>query len=322
MMMASDVSCLYTVSKAPLEDARSQFFRVIDDVARYELIREVMGATGLVGVHRKVVFVEGEQASLDVALYEAIYPPNQYDVEFVPASSNRVVTKIAERVNELLSAAVGFSEYYCIVDGDCDTEGIDLSTLNRLFRLPVYHVENFLLDEELMLAATRVLLGQRCRYQNHREVRETLESLVLSDRHVKSLAASYFDAKLRALSKKMEDSLFQGKPIPEDRIQFAGVLEETQGILREAVEDGTWRAKCKGKQIIKLYCHGLQISKDDHFKNLMIGMMGEAPGELERIIIKDIGVKRKRLSTPEQVVMPGDEEFVPAFRGERGGMPV
>jgi predicted ATPase len=89
MMLSVEIDKLYTVTKAPVEKRNSQFFRVVDDVSRYTLIAEIMGSTGLIGINEKVVFIEGEQASLDVAVYETFFPPSRYDVRFVPIVDQR-----------------------------------------------------------------------------------------------------------------------------------------------------------------------------------------------------------------------------------------
>lgn len=220
MMLGTEIDCLYTVAKVPFVDGKSQFFPIVNDVSRHNLLKEVMGSADLIGINRKIVFIEGEKSSADVAIYEAYYPPNKYDLKFVPGQSKRSVTRIAQRVNELLSSSIGFPEYYCIVDGDCDVDGVDLSTFDRLFRLPKYHVENFLLDEAMILELTSAMLRDRSPYSSVSEVSDVLKGLVISDVHVNKLTSANLNSRLNKLSKEIEDAVFSRKPIPINEIDF------------------------------------------------------------------------------------------------------
>ena len=65
-----------------------------------------------------------------------------------------------------------------------------------------------------------------------------------------------------------ENSLSEIEQIGSD-FDFGNVQEEAQVILADAIDDGTWRQKCKGRDLLKAYC-GVINQSYDTFRNLLI----------------------------------------------------
>jgi hypothetical protein len=67
-------------------------------------------------------------------------------------------------------------------------------------------------------------------------------------------------------------------------IEFPDIEAEAKTILKAALADGSWRAKCKGRDLIKAFCnqHGL---KYEHFRNLLISRIKTPPKALAEIMI-------------------------------------
>jgi predicted ATPase len=108
MMIAAGTEALFTILKEPRTDRQSQLVRVTANEELHEVLAELMGSRGLVSFNQRIVFIEGENASADRAIYEAFYPPSHYNISFVPAGDSSTVRKTAERVNALLTASIGF----------------------------------------------------------------------------------------------------------------------------------------------------------------------------------------------------------------------
>lgn len=236
--------------------------------------------------NQRIVFIEGEEASADREIYEAAYPPSKYNVSFVPAGNSATVRKIAEQVNVLLTASIGFQQYFSIVDGDIERFDSDPTGGKRLFRLPVYHVENLLLDENEILEVTRSMMGQKCPYAIGQEVFEDLQKLVLSEIHLKPYTKALLDARLANMAEDAYDALYNqktGSSTLSKSLEYCEVEEEAKQVLKSSLADGTWCSKCKGRDLLKAYC-GQYGLKYEHFRNLLISRMKTPPKALADIM--------------------------------------
>jgi hypothetical protein len=285
MMIAAGTDALYTVLKEPLLAGGNQFQRVTTSEDLHAALTEIMGSRGLVSFNQRIVFIEGEESSADREVYEKFYPPGAQHISFVPTGNSAAVRKTAERVNDLLSSSIEFQHYFSIVDGDIDRAiPPPASTKRRLFQLPVYHVENLLLDDDVILAVSKDMLLSACPYGWPAAVGDGLKQIVLSATHMKPFAGALQDARLAAVSKQLSDSVFKGRtdlmtPIPS----YAKTASDARYLMEEAVADGTWRAKCKGREVIKGFCalHGF---KYEHFRNSVISKMPNPPSALKAIM--------------------------------------
>jgi len=286
MMIVAGTNALYTVLKDPSKAAGNQLVRVTDNEQLHSALVELMGSRGLISFNQRVIFIEGEDASADREIYEALYPQSKYHVSFVPAGDSATVRKTAERVNELLSVATGFQQYFSIVDGDIDRLEPDPTSGKRLFRLPVYHVENVLLDEEKILAATRTIMRLKSPFSTVEEVQAELKRLALTDIHIKQYTHTLLDAKIAQIAKQAHDAMFK-KEQPDFskfvRPDFLAVESEARQKIEDAIADGTWRSKCKGRDLLKAYCR--VIDKDyETFRNTLIEKFTEPPQVIDNIM--------------------------------------
>ncbi len=287
MMIAAGTDALFTVLKVPPTNGGSQLIRVTSSEALHGALSEVMGSRGLVSFNQRIVFIEGEESSADREVYEKLYPPSSYHMSFVPAGNSATVRKTAERINEILASSINFQHYYSIVDGDID-RAIAAPTLaaggKNLFQLPVYHVENFLLNDGLLLSALQDMLAGKCPFGQEADVRAQLEQIVVSPSHVRPFAKALLDARVAKAAKDAWDAVFRKQPPSLQAIaSFAQTEQDALAQMQQAVIDGTWRAKCKGREVLKSLCgmHGLNY---EHFRNLVISKMSTPPAELATIM--------------------------------------
>lgn len=286
MMIAAGSDALYTVLKDPPESGSNQLVRVTQTQELHDALAELMGSRGIVSINQRVVFIEGGDASADREIYEAAYPPAEHNVAFVPAGNSAVVRQTAEKVNCLLSASLGFQHYFSIVDGDVHRLESDPSEGTRLFRLPVYHVENLLLDDDAILEAMRSVMGVKCPYRTASEVEQDLKDLVLDEGHLKPYARALFDAEMAKAAKDAYDAVYKHDGDASDARQvptFEAVEAKARAALTAALHDGTWRARAKGKELLRHFCgkHGLRY---EHFRNLLISRIRRPHEALSKIM--------------------------------------
>jgi hypothetical protein len=285
------IDSLYTLLKEPPEDGSNQLTRVTANAELHHVLAELMGSRGLVSFNQRIVFIEGEESSADRAIYEALYPPGQFNVSFVPAGNSATVRAIAEKINKLLSETTGFQYYYSIVDGDIDRSEVDPTDGERLFRLPVYHIENLLIEPTLIFEVTKAILGADCPYKSSDEVEAKLRELVLSEHHLKPFTKALLDARVAIMARKASDAVFQRRTeeLEVKSIDFVTVKEDAKMLLENATLNGDWIHKCKGRALLNAYC-GFHNIRYEHFRNLIIDRMDKPPQKLQdimKLIISD-----------------------------------
>lgn len=286
MMTAAGTESLYTVLKAPQAHGGNQFVRVTSSQELHTALAEVMGSRGLISFNQRIIFIEGEDSSADREVYERLYPPGTHHVSFVPAGNSATVRKTAERINELLSSSIEFQHYYSIIDGDID-RSIPAPVPprgKRLFQLPVYHVENLLLIDNLILNAMKDMMGSQCPYARESEVEAVLRQIVVSPQHIQPYARAMLDSRLAKAAKEAHDAVFRRQvPATQAVSTFAETEADATQAMRTAVTDGTWRAKCKGRDVLKRLCamHSLNY---EHFRNLLISRLTAPPSQIAQIM--------------------------------------
>jgi len=290
MMIEAGSEALFTVLKEPPGGDGNQFVQVSSNQQLHSSLTELMGSRGLVSFNQRIVFIEGTEASADRFIYEKLYPPGQHNISFVPVGDSGAVRSIAERVNSLLEASVGFQHYYSIVDGDLN-RAVQEPGNGRLFKLPVYHVENFLLDEGILFEAVQIMLADKCPYQDSQSLVNDLHVLLTEETHLSSFARALLDSRIAALAKSAHDAVYQNKewslastPKPE----YDKVKEDAKQIMLDSIKNGDWRDKCKGRELLKAFCgkHGI---KYEHFRNVVVGNLTAPPERLDAIMKQIVG---------------------------------
>jgi len=283
MMIAAGSESLYTLAKQPAEGL-NQLARVTARDDLHQALTELMGSRGLISFNQRIVFIEGVEASADREIYEALYPPVSSNVSFVPAGDSSTVRKTAERVNELLSASVGFQQFFSIVDRDIVRAQDAPVTGGRLFRLPVYHVENFLLEPSEIFEVTQQLLRSKCPFSSIGQVESRLKELVLQDTHLKAFAGARFDAEVASIAKIAHDGVFKRETNVRVEVpEFQTIEAQARKELDTSIAKNTWRADCKARELLRSYCgqHGI---KYEQFRNLLISRLKTPPEGLRAIM--------------------------------------
>lgn len=284
MMIAAGSDALFTVLKHSDDAEVGQFVRVSSNEQLHTALSDLMGSRGLVSFNQRIVFIEGVESSADRLIYERLYPPGEYNISFVPAGDSSTVRSVADKVNTLLAANVGFQNYYSIIDGDI-ARTVDAPATGRLFRLPVYHVENFLLDETLLFDTLTEILADKRPYASPEELGRDLKELLFEDTHLNAFAKALLDARIASLAKLAYDAIYQNSGFAADgtRPDFATARSDARSVLEAAVREGDWSDKCKARDLLRAFCgkHGV---KYEHFRNLLIGRLPAPPQRLHDIM--------------------------------------
>jgi|GEM_PF-1053524 len=287
IMVAAGSESLFTLNKNQCGKGVNQLSRVTESEELHSALSEIMGSNGMVSINRKVVFIEGIESSADRYIYEALYPPAQHNISFIPAGDSVTNIRASERVNRLLSAAGTFQEFYSIID--CDIERpLQPETSDRLFRLPVYHVENFLIDPEIIFRVTARIMLDKCPYASVDDVKKCLVELLKEDAHLLPFTRAVFDAAVAGKAKEAWDCVYRRDSNRLAEVTFPNFEDMRMRAIAkidESIKDDSWSSVCKGRDLLKSFCsrHGLNY---EHFRNLLISELTTPPRGLEAIMTR------------------------------------
>jgi hypothetical protein len=187
-------------------------------------------------------------------------------------------------VNELLSSSIEFQHYYSIVDGDLVRSVPAPADGARLFQLPVYHVENFLLVDDVILAAMNDTLGSKCPFSSGADIEAELTDIVVSSEHIKPYAKAMLDARLAKAAKEAWDAVFLRRTGATQTVpSFQDTETDALAAMRQSVAEGSWRDRCIGRVVLRALCgrYGLNYQ---HFRNLLVSKLVQPPAGLASIM--------------------------------------
>lgn len=125
-----------------------------EDGAETEILRDLFGYSGYVGISKKVVFTEGEAASADRKTFSQVLPSLSEKIRIIPVGGHQNLYRINRAVLSLLESDFARCQFFLIRDRDYSSEVALLKyrqlAPGRLFVLSRYHIENYLLDDELI----------------------------------------------------------------------------------------------------------------------------------------------------------------------------
>lgn len=117
-------------------------------------LKDLFGYSGYVGIAKNMVFLEGLDSSSDRKLFSSLFPQYGTRLKFVPCKSSENLTRINAAILSILESSLGWMQFYLIRDRDFLTQEIVEQycehASGRLYVLDRYHIENYLLDDELI----------------------------------------------------------------------------------------------------------------------------------------------------------------------------
>lgn len=148
-----------------LSPARStnhnQAICVHEDDETNQALRLLGQSIGIVSLGKRIVLVEGNQASLDKQVYGSILRDRFPSLVLVPTGGKDIIRSFALVVDHVLDRTIWGVDFFMLCDRDAaaDTEVIEVEarTQKRLRFLPRYHLENYFLDAEVLASCFEML---------------------------------------------------------------------------------------------------------------------------------------------------------------------
>lgn len=282
--------CIFTINTFTLlkytEDLdKNQFQKIANTEEIYSILKDLMGTSGIVSFDKKIVFIEGNSTSPDIDIFEKLF--SEEKIKFISAGDCNIISQTSKKVEKLLSTSCEYNDYYGIVDGDMNIFGNVLTPSDNLFILPVYHIENYLLDEDLILAVTKKLDRLKCKYKSKEQIESDLKEILLEKNHLNAFVKAYVDYNKVIIFRNIKNEIDNNQEITARSIIIDKHFNEGKDILEKSISDGEWKKKCVGRVLLKSFC-GKNNYNYINFRNLLISEINEPHEDLKEIINKII----------------------------------
>ncbi len=118
-----------------------------------QALRLLGQSVGIISLGRRIVLIEGTQASLDKQVYGSILRNEFPGLVLVPSGGKHIIQSFEAVHQAVLSKSMWGVEFFMLCDGDSAPDKTELSEAatqqGRLRVLPRYHLENYFLDEQV-----------------------------------------------------------------------------------------------------------------------------------------------------------------------------
>ena len=241
-----------------------------------ELVQLIGENLGLFAVGKKLVFVEGEDASIDRLTYHKIAQKYLPEAKFVPVGSVENLLTLNAFEEQIRNSIFGI-DLYMIRDRDglSDSKIKEIETSGRIKCLKKRHIENYFLDSEILfkvveklyITATNAEITQAFIEQKLKEIatnqvklnllQNTKEYLKLNHNFdiptVKSLDTKDLSSIKTEMIGNITLSLNQlSTNLSEEKL--TGWMDQEQSNLESTLQTEDWKNSFQGKQIFSVFC--------------------------------------------------------------------
>ncbi len=138
--------------RQPQADVDNQALIVNRDDQTHQALQALGQSIGVISLGKKLVLIEGEEASLDKLTYSAVLKNRFPEFVLVPAGGKDSIRSFADAYSNIVSKTIWGVRFYLLCDRDAaniiGSNAIKKSESNRITLLPRYHLENYFLDEQ------------------------------------------------------------------------------------------------------------------------------------------------------------------------------
>ena len=268
------------------------------------LIIDLVGDLAAYKPEGKIVVLEGADSRFDEKMVARLFPEVARRVNFISAGSKRRVLQVQHAIELMAERGQVQADVFSIVDPDDELLNREPARRGNKKEWSRYHIENYLLDPKYIKAAIESIDIDGSRGRTETGIETLLEDA--AEDLISSLAVRQVRNMMwRGLRKKMD---MGSGPNAELRSQLQMTVEEIQkegdrwsqvGVidaeirnveskLREAWDNGMWRQKLPGREILDALCAKLGGNIDGkRLRTAIVGAMAREsyqPDEMAEII--------------------------------------
>lgn len=280
----------------PKDDGSNQAVNIepTGDVA--EALHQLGQSVGIVSLGKKIVLIEGSDASLDKKTYGQIVKDKFPGLVLLPSGSKNTLSSFDTISSEVLNKSLWGIRFFMLADRDAAT-GAQPTVTENFQMLSRYHLENFFLDAEILCQCFADREEEGSWLQSAPKIEDCLRtiargqlgyavSLVVSNairnktRHVSAMPKGCHEMDCSALV----DAFSKEAKVERQRVATAldgdnvrQMVEDTYRKFEDLLttQGDAWKKEFPGKQILSRFCD--KAREEEHrLKNLYIRKSFEA----------------------------------------------
>ena len=260
----------------PKEDGGNQAVKIepTGDVA--EALHQLGQSVGIVSLGKKIVLIEGSDASLDKKTYGQIVKDKFPELVLLPSGGKNTLSSFDTIASEVLNKSLWGIRFFMLADRDAVT-AVQPTATDHFRMLSRYHLENYFLDAEILRQCFADTEDEDSWLLSVKQIEDFLRQIARSQLgHAVSLvvskkirdAAGNVDAKPKNCHEMDCNTLVDAfsKEAETEKKRVASALDNA--CVRQLVEDtyqefedllassgDAWKNKFPGKPILAHFCH-------------------------------------------------------------------
>ncbi|MDA9424017.1 AAA family ATPase [Bradyrhizobium sp. CCBAU 53380] len=276
--------------KQPQDENSNQALVIHRDDQTHHALQALGQSIGVISLGKKLVLIEGQEASLDKLTYGAILKGRFPEFVLVPAGGKDTIRSFADVHDNVLNKTIWGVDFYLLCDRDAagllGQKAIEGAQSSRIEVLPRYHLENYFLDEDVLAKAFAQIEPGGSPLREVAEVKRRILAIastvipyavalnvtaVMRERvgNVSVMPKGAIEAKtaaeLYALMERKLDSEVERVKVGLDKSLLNSLVSSEFERLTNAVTQDTsvWRANLPGRIILNKFASeaGLQVGR-------------------------------------------------------------
>lgn len=258
------------------QSGANQAHRLSELTRSHDQVIQLMGQNlGLFAVGKKLVFIEGEESSVDRLTYHAISQVTAPEARVLPVGSVSNLVSLNALEGQIRNSIFGI-DIYMIRDRDglSSQQILEIEASGRIFCLKRRHIENYFLDADVLSQVTSDLYLNIDGPSDKDAIRAALKliaeesfnfNLLQNAKDFVALNHAFEIPTVRDVNRKdvqqVKDEIIQA--VSSSLVRFSSGLDDTtlkdwllkeETRLRQLLNDGGWESEFQGKVIFSKFC--------------------------------------------------------------------
>ena len=287
---------VYHMKEVNREDAgNNQVHEIKREEEGQEAVLELIGDIAGYRPGGKIVIFEGENSEFDIRLTGKLFPRYERKMNFVSGGNKSTVRRLHQAL-EAQEGGKGKGRIFSIVDRDSGVLVQDSEELGR-FTWDVYHIENYLLDESVILdvlqKSTISGTGFAKSGEVERELREIAKEQIeeLVEHAVREKAYQAINGAIRlkgerkpgegageGVSRRVSETIERLTAESKKELsaeELDGVAKARRDTLKRAIEANEWKKEFRGREILRVFASRYGGMRYETMRDTIINTMAD-----------------------------------------------
>ena len=279
-------------------------------------LKNLFGYSGYIGIAKSRVFLEGIDSSSDRKMFSSLFPEYSSIIKFIPSQSSENLPRINTAILSIIEINLGWGQFYLLRDRDFLTQEVIKKYLDRfsdrMYVLSRYHIENYILDDEIIAKVQTDIFGKPTDAATVKEKLKTIARQILAE-VLRDMVAFRLNLIYRPQDFSLEDFMkgqlilnsageFISEKIEQLKRHFATktdaisanlitktkrkaldtLISQCQEELRQSIigDDDGWRSLFPGRRLLEEYAKAEGLGKPPILQNCLIKELSATPDKV------------------------------------------